>query len=144
RQRLIDSLEICYREGGEAVVEFPDASNDVTGTDAAPAGNALPSSLTFNDRFECKTCRIAYVEPEPRLFSFNSPYGACPRCHGFGNTIDYDTDLVIPDPTRPLDEGAVNPWTKPRYRHFYSEFKQVAREHGVRLDVPYFKLTEKE
>jgi len=139
RQRLIDNLEICYREGGEAVVEFPDAI-----IDAPPADNLLPPSLTFNDRFECEACRITYVEPEPRLFSFNSPYGACPRCHGFGNTIDYDADLVIPDPTRTLDDGTVNPWTKPRYRHFYHEFKKVAREQGVRLDVPYFKLTEKE
>jgi excinuclease ABC subunit A len=136
RQRLIDGLEICYREGGEAVVEFPDGESE--------ASSALPKRLTFNDRFECKTCRIAYIEPEPRLFSFNNPYGACPQCHGFGNTIDFDPDLVIPDPTRSLDDGAVNPWTKPRYRHFYTEFKRVAREQGVRLDVPYFKLTEKE
>ncbi|HWP84718.1 MAG TPA: excinuclease ABC subunit UvrA, partial [Terriglobia bacterium] len=131
------SLEICYREGGEAVVEFPDAR---AGGSAIP----LPERLTFNDRFECKSCRIGYVEPEPRLFSFNSPYGACPRCHGFGNTIDFDPDLVIPDPTRSLDEGAIDPWTKPRYRHFYHEFRRVAREQGVRLDVPYAQLTKKE
>ncbi|MBI4480922.1 MAG: excinuclease ABC subunit UvrA [Acidobacteria bacterium] len=139
RQRLIDSLEICYREGGEAVVEFPD-----TAADASPQECSLPERLTFNERFECKRCRIAYAEPEPRLFSFNSPYGACPRCHGFGNTIDFDPDLVISDPTLALDDGAVNPWTKPRYRHFYHEFKKVAREQGVRLDVPYSKLSEKE
>ena len=139
RQRLIDSLEICYREGGEAVVEFPN-----TATDASPQESSRPERLTFNERFECKSCRIAYAEPEPRLFSFNSPYGACPRCHGFGNTIDFDPDLVIPDPTLALDDGAVNPWTKPRYRHFYSEFKKVAREQSVRLDVPYSKLSEKE
>ncbi|MBI3934591.1 MAG: excinuclease ABC subunit UvrA [Acidobacteria bacterium] len=139
RQRLIDSLEICYHEGGEAVIEFPGDA-----TDPVPADSALPRQLTFNERFECKTCRIAFVDPEPRLFSFNSPYGACPRCHGFGNTIDFDPDLVIPDPTRTLDDGAIDPWTKPRYRHFYHEFRRVAREQGVRLDVPYFKLTEKE
>jgi excinuclease ABC subunit A len=84
------------------------------------------------------------VEPEPRLFSFNSPYGACPRCHGFGNTIDFDPDLVIPDPTLSLDDGAINPWTKPRYRHFHSEFKKAAREQSVRLNIPYFRLTDKE
>src|ERR1051325_4944678 len=134
RQRLIDALEICYREGGDAVVEFPDSEQDP----------AFPRRMVFNDRFECKMCSIAYVEPEPRLFSFNSPYGACPRCHGFGNTIDFDPDLVIPDPTLTLDEGAVSPWTKPRYRHFYYEFKKVAREKGIRLDVPYCKLAEAE
>ena len=129
RQRLIDSLEICYREGGEAVVEMPD----------------LPGSdLTFNERFECKTCFIAYEEPEPRLFSFNSPYGACPRCQGFGNTIDFDPQLVVPDPTLTLDQGAVIPWTKPRYRHFYADFRKAARARGVRLDVPFFQLTQEE
>ena len=137
RQRLVDSLEICYREGGEAVVEFPDllASN-------APDGGA--ARLSFNERFECKTCRIAYEEPDPRLFSFNSPYGACPRCQGFGNTIDFDPHLVVPDPTRSLDDGAVDPWNKPRYRHFYYEFCKAAREQGVRLDVPYSELTSPE
>ena len=144
RQRLIDGLEICYREGGEAVLEFPDADENVAASGDSAKPGALPRLLTFNERFECKKCRIAYAEPEPRLFSFNSPYGACPRCHGFGNTIDFDPDLVIPDPTLTLDEGAVSPWTKPRYRHFYSEFKKVAREKGVRFDVPYFKLMEKE
>jgi excinuclease ABC subunit A len=139
RQRLIDSLEICYREGGEALIEFPGLSEDASGKDTG-----APRRLTFNERFECKRCRIAYLEPEPRLFSFNSPYGACPRCHGFGNTIDFDPDLVIPDPTLSLDDGAINPWTKPRYRHFYSEFKKAAREQGVRLNVPYFKLTDTE
>jgi excinuclease ABC subunit A len=140
RQRLIDGLEICYRDGGDAVVEFPETSE---GTEDSESANG-PRRLTFNERFECKTCRIAYEEPEPRLFSFNSPYGACPRCQGFGNTIDFDPELVVPDPTRTLEEGAVDPWTKPRYRHFYHEFKKAARAQGVRLDMPYFRLTQQE
>ena len=72
--------------------------------------------LIFNERFECKKCGTLYQEPEPRLFSFNNPYGACPRCQGFGNTIDFDLDRVIPDRGKSLDEGAIEPWTKPRYR----------------------------
>jgi excinuclease ABC subunit A len=147
RQRLIDGLEICYREGGEAVIEFPDAAaggGSKAGQEGPVVSAELPRHLAFNDRFECKTCRIAYEEPEPRLFSFNSPYGACPRCHGFGNTIDFDPDLVIPDPTRTLDEGAVDPWTKPRYRHFYHAFRKEARAREVRLDVPYCELSAKE
>ena len=62
----------------------------------------------------------------------------------FGNTIDFDPDLVIPDPMRSLEDGAIEPWTKPRYRVFYNEFKKLAREKGVRLNVPYYKLTAEE
>ena len=124
-------------------MEFPDWGEQGTGNreqDELTARNRL----TFNERFECKTCRIAYEEPEPRLFSFNNPYGACPRCQGFGNTIDFDPQLVVPDPTLTLDQGAVEPWTKPRFRHFYNEFKKVARARGVRVDVPFFQLTPEE
>ena len=106
RSRLVDSVEICYREGrGEAILEFvPEAAG-------GPA-----ERMVFNERFECKTCGAVYQEPEPRLFSFNNPYGACPRCQGFGNTVDFDINLVIPDRGKSLNEGAIQPWTKPRYR----------------------------
>jgi excinuclease ABC subunit A len=99
RSRLMDSIEICYREGrGEAILEFvPDS----------PEGSA--ERLVFNERFDCKKCGAAYQEPEPRLFSFNNPYGACPRCQGFGNTIDFDLDRVVPDKSKSLAEGAVEP-----------------------------------
>ena len=72
--------------------------------------------LRFSAAFECKHCHLRYEEPEPRLFSFNNPYGACPRCQGFGNTIDFDLDLVIPDKSLTLQQGAIEPWTKPKYR----------------------------
>jgi len=133
RQRLIDGVEICYRQGGEALLE------------PAGAGNGgRPGCLRFSEKFECKSCRVAYEEPEPRLFSFNSPYGACPRCQGFGNTIDFDPDRVVPDRSRTLEQGAVAPWTKPKYRHFYNELRRTARAAGVRLDVPYHQLTPEE
>ncbi|MGH9448098.1 MAG: hypothetical protein ACRD3O_20600, partial [Terriglobia bacterium] len=85
RQRLIDSVELCFREAGEAVLEFAPGATPV-----------VPGALTFNERFECKRCGIVFQEPEPRLFSFNNPSGACPRCQGFGNTVDLDPDLIIP------------------------------------------------
>ena len=71
--------------------------------------------------------RIRYEEPEPRLFSFNNPYGACPRCQGFGNTIDFDLDLVIPDKSLSLAEGAIDPWTKPKYRPLFTDLKRYAK-----------------
>jgi excinuclease ABC subunit A len=159
RQRLIDSVEICYRQSGEAVLEFeadagaaepqtrPEAQTDVSSLGApsyGPPATQEPERLIFNERFECKRCGIAYVEPEPRLFSFNNPFGACPRCQGFGNTIDFDPDRVIPDKKKTLAEGAVEPWTKPRYRGFFAEMKGEARARGIPLDVPFFRFNAAE
>jgi len=131
RSRLVDSIEICYREGqGEAILEFV----------ADGAGNPA-ERLSFNERFECKIDGTLYQEPEPRLFSFNNPYGACPRCQGFGNTIDFDLNLVVPDPSKSLDDGAIEPWTKPRYRGLFQDLKKWARGQGIPSSVPWRQLT---
>ncbi len=131
RSRLVDSIEICYREGqGEAILEF-------VGED--PGGQ--PERMVFNERFECKSCGRVYQEPEPRLFSFNSPYGACPRCQGFGNTVDFDLDLVIPDRGKSLNDGAIEPWTKPRYRSLWQDLKRYARSSDIPLDAPFRQLS---
>jgi excinuclease ABC subunit A len=131
RARLVDSIEICYREaGGEAILEFvPDAAVN-------PA-----ERLVFNERFECKNDGTLYQEPEPRLFSFNNPYGACPRCQGFGNTIDFDLNLVVPDPSKSLDEGAIEPWSKPRYKALFQELKKWARTQDIPTNVAWRHLT---
>ncbi len=131
RARLVDAIETGYREAGEIV--FRAIPRD---------GETVPASLRFSAAFECSTCHRAYREPEPRLFSFNNPYGACPRCQGFGNTIDFDPGLIIPDRTRTLDEGAVDPWTKPKYRVHHGEMRRAAKAEGIPLDVPWFDLTE--
>ncbi|MBZ5645135.1 MAG: excinuclease ABC subunit UvrA [Acidobacteriia bacterium] len=131
RSRLVDSVEICYREGrGETILEFVPENPHAAG-----------ERMVFNERFECKTCGAAYQEPEPRLFSFNNPYGACPRCQGFGNTVDFDINLVIPDRGKSLNEGAIQPWTKPRYRTLLAELKKFARANEIPLDVPFRNLT---
>jgi excinuclease ABC subunit A len=131
RARLVDSIEICYREaGGEAILEFV----------ADPAGNSA-ERLVFNERFECKNDGTLYQEPEPRLFSFNNPYGACPRCQGFGNTIDFDLNLVVPDASKSLDEGAIEPWTKPRYKPLLQELKKWARTQDIPTNVAWRHLT---
>ena len=122
RQRLVDTVEICYREAGEVIFE--------------QLGEMEPVRLRFSERFACKTCGREFLNPEPSLFSFNNPYGACPQCQGFGNTIDYDMDLVIPDPAKTLNEGAVDPWTKPNYNWGLEEC--LARMAGrVRTDVAH-------
>jgi excinuclease ABC subunit A len=130
RARIVDALEIGYRESGEAVFE-------VVLRDDSPR-----RQLRFSHRFECKTCGRKYEEPEPRLFSFNNPYGACQRCQGFGNTIDFDLNLVIPNPLLTLSEGAIEPWTKPKYRAFQTELKRFAKVHGIPWNVPWCDLEE--
>ena len=129
RSRLTDSIETCYREGGGAAF----AMNADTG-----------ERLEFSERFECRTCGIAYETPQPRLFSFNNPFGACPTCHGFGNIIELDMDLVVPDPSKSINQGAIEPWSKPHYRSQLAELKRAARKTGVRLEVPWSDLTADE
>ena len=72
-------------------------------------------------------CGIAYEDPQPRLFSFNNPFGACPTCHGFGNIIELDMDLVVPDQPKSINQGAIEPWTKPHYRSHLAELKRAAK-----------------
>jgi excinuclease ABC subunit A len=135
RQRLIDSVEICFRENnGEVILEVLDWP--AGGNGAAPH----EKQFRFSESFECKKCGIRYEDPEPKLFSFNSPFGACPRCQGFGNTIDLDLGLVIPDKSKSLNDGAIEPWTKPRYRTYFTDFKKKARGRALRLDTPYRDL----
>ncbi|HEX8814575.1 MAG TPA: excinuclease ABC subunit UvrA [Terriglobales bacterium] len=128
RSRIVDAAEIAYREAGEVIFE------------TAPRDGGKAERLRFSQRFDCKTCGTRYEEPEPRLFSFNNPYGACPRCQGFGNTIDFDLDLVIPDKTKSLNEGAIEPWTKPKYRPLFTELKRFARQEKIPMDVPWAEL----
>ncbi|HSK46265.1 MAG TPA: excinuclease ABC subunit UvrA [Candidatus Binatia bacterium] len=140
RSRIVDALEQGYREAGETVFELaPPPQSEI---DATPDGLTTTSmQWRFSHRFECKNCHIKYEEPEPPLFSFNNPYGACPRCQGFGNTIDFDLNLVIPDVTKTLSEGAIEPFTKPKYRPWQAELRKFARQAGVPFDVPWQDLS---
>ena len=139
RQRLTDSIETAYREGGGAAWAIA--------LGAAVAGAAGPDSRTvhrFSERFECRECGIPYEDPQPRLFSFNNPFGACPTCHGFGNVIELDMDLVVPDASKSIAQDAIEPWSKPHYRTQLAELKRAAKKGKVRLDVAWSALTEGE
>jgi excinuclease ABC subunit A len=136
RSRIVDAVEIGYREAGEVIFETAPRESD--------GEKSSPERLRFSQRFECKNDGTRYEEPEPRLFSFNNPYGACPRCQGFGNTIDFDLDLVIPDKGKTLTEGAIEPWTKPKYRPLFTELKRFARSTEIPLDVPWYDLEEEQ
>ena len=138
RTRIVDAIETAYRESGEVIFEIPGAEEQ----DAVAGKSARSTQLRFAQRFECKDCSLRYEEPEPRLFSFNNPYGACPRCQGFGNTIDFDLDLVIPDKLKTLAECPIEPWTKPKYRPLFTDLKRFAKQAGIPLDVPWADIED--
>jgi excinuclease ABC subunit A len=151
RSRLTDSIETSYQEGGGAAfaVVLGDQGSGIGGRDVHSSSDPRspipdPHRLVFSERFECRTCGLAYEAPQPRLFSFNNPFGACPTCHGFGNIIELDMDLVVPDQTKSINQGAIEPWSKPHYRSQLAELKRAARKVGVRLDVPWIDLTPDE
>jgi excinuclease ABC subunit A len=130
RQRLVDSLEICFQEGhGTANIETADTQ---------------AKRLRFSDRFECKYDGTIYAQPEPRLFSFNNPFGACPTCQGFGNTIGLDLDLVIPNPGLSLKAGAVEPWTKPQHEWAMDELRQFCKSEKISMTIPFAQLSRAE
>ncbi len=134
RPRIVDAAEIGYREAGEILYEIVPRDSD----------SPERERLRFSAAFECKTCHRVYREPEPRLFSFNNPYGACPRCQGFGNTIDFDQSLIIPDPSKSLAQGAIDPFNRPKYRSWNTELRRAAIQNGIPITKPWFELTEAE
>jgi len=124
QDRLVDSLELGMKKGGGRIRV------------AAETGE----TLLFSEHLECKSCRIAYEDPFPHLFSFNSPQGACPRCHGFGDLAVMDEDKIVPDKAKSLEEGAVEPWTKPVSRGMMKELLREAARRGIPTDVPFRDL----
>ena len=127
RTRLADSVQTAFAEGdGHVTAEFPDQS----------------TSLHFTQHTECANDGTRFEEPDPRMFSFNNPVGACPQCQGFGRSIGIDMDLVVPDPGKSLRQGAIIPWTFPRWREYYMDLLRAAAKNNLPLDVPWRDLDE--
>jgi excinuclease ABC subunit A len=125
RGRLAESVETALREGGgRLTVHIVDG----------PA-------RSFAEEFRCGSCATPLERPQPILFSFNHPLGACPECRGFGNILRYDETLVVPDPTRSLAAGAVQPWTHPSGRRHQRDLLKAARREGIDVDAPWAELT---
>jgi excinuclease ABC subunit A len=133
RQRLVDSLEICFREGHAAHI--------ITANSKLETDNSK-LVLKYSDRYVCKYDGTAYEEPEPQLFSFNSPFGACPTCQGFGNTIGVDYGLVIPNPLVSIKDGAVEPFTRPQHAWAQKELLKYAASANIDVKVPYADLPD--
>ncbi len=131
RSRLADSLQTAFLEGeGEAVVVLPDREHE-------------KGMLRFTERFRCPVHpEIHFPAPSPQLFSFNNPFGSCPECTGFGAVLQYDPSLIVPNSERTLEEGAVDPWSKPRYETRRKKLAALAAETGVSMTRPWRELPE--
>jgi len=126
RARLVESLESALREGsGQVAVELVDGGRRV-----------------FAEAFRCSGCGAALERPQPLLFSFNHPLGACAECKGFGNILKYDEALLVPDRSRTLADGAVEPWTHPSGKWYQRELLKAAKRSGVDVTRPWETLEE--
>jgi excinuclease ABC subunit A len=128
RQRLTESMETALRLT-DGVAEI-----GVVGEDGSE------ELITFSEHLACTHCGLSFEEPAPRNFSFNSPYGACPACDGLGTQFEVDPELVVPDPTKTLDDGAISPWAGGHSRWFDRILAAVADEYGFSTAARWDKL----
>jgi len=154
RKRLTESIEAASQLGeGLVEVELLDGAGEasrVTNGDEVPGAKVLsgPSAgrrgevLLFSERFACLSCGTSMPELEPRIFSFNSPHGCCQRCHGLGFQRVIDPELIVPDPTLSISEGALEPWTKAASMYHRRLLEAVAEANGIDIEVPWRDLPE--
>ena len=148
--RLRESLETAFDKGNGRALAFVLGDDEVlvADEDSGQLSEAEVQTidgkswrpLAWSDRLRCETCGVDFPTPEPRLYSFNSPLGACPTCEGFGDTQDVDMDLVVPDRGKSLSKGAIAPWTTPAYSHELEELQALAGDYNVPLDIPFAEL----
>jgi len=132
-QRLAESLETALMlADGIAVAEFADR----------PEGRDAPERLTFSEKFACPVSGFTIPEIEPRLFSFNNPFGACPTCDGLGSELGIDPDLIVPDPGITLRRGAIDPWAKSSSPYYLQTLEALAAHYGFSLTEPFESLPE--
>lgn len=128
RSRLFDSVEAALRlADGYVIIDTMDGNE-----------------LLFSEHYSCPVCGFTVPELEPRLFSFNAPFGSCPTCDGLGNKLEVDLDLVIPDRSKTLREGALAPWNPISSNYYPAMLEQAMETFGVDMDTPFEDLTEEE
>ena len=127
RSRLFDSVEAALRlADGYLIVDTMD-----------------DNELLYSEHYSCPVCGFTVPELEPRLFSFNAPFGSCPTCDGLGNKLEVDIDLVIPDPSKTLREGALAPWNPISSNYYPAMLEQAMEQFGVDMDTPFENLKKK-
>lgn len=151
--RLTESIETAMTEGhGKAIVLIESGLNE--------SGQSNPPALTsghlvsidgrdwhrrlVSDKRRCDQCDLDFHDPVPRLFNFNNPLGACEKCEGFGDLVDVDMDLVVPDKSLSLADGAIAPWRTPSYVHELEELLELAKDYDLPTDIPFAKLKKKQ
>jgi excinuclease ABC subunit A len=149
QSRLADSLALGLKWGkSNVLVELLDTYAE---TDSPPAkfdhkveekSEGKVKQLLFSENFACASCNISFAEISPRIFSFNSPYGACPDCHGLGCTFEPDPNLVVPDVKKALDEGAIWPWAKTGNAYYEQVLESVAKHYKFAMDAAFSKLSK--
>lgn len=157
-ERLLEALETAFHYGNSQCWVFCEGESFMKDSYGKSESNSSPQKIGkpyildgekwtlvgFSKRLRCEDCEVEYPELEPKLFSFNSPLGACPVCEGFGNLMVLDLDLIIPNKNKSLEDGAIAPWNSASYKHKRQELLEMAQKYGIRTDVPYSELTEKE
>ena len=144
--RLADAVGVCFAEGdGDCIALLADAAASSSGAPrrGAPSRD-LMNRLAFTERFECPDDGTRAPVPTPQLFSFNNPRGACPTCNGFGATLEYDLALIVPDVERTLAQGALDPWTKPRYENKRRALAEFCRKERIPHDAPWRALSREQ
>ncbi|MCF8476492.1 MAG: excinuclease ABC subunit UvrA [Pseudolabrys sp.] len=140
--RLADSLEQCLKlADGLAIVELADTK--ATGAAANRGRNATHERLIFSEKFACPVSGFTIPEVEPRLFSFNNPFGACPACGGLGLEQHIDADLVIPDREASLRKGAIAPWAKSSSPYYIQTLEALGKHYKFTLDTKWKALPKK-
>ncbi|MGH9112914.1 MAG: excinuclease ABC subunit UvrA [Acidimicrobiales bacterium] len=145
-RRLTDSLETALKlADGVAEVEIVPRSGGAAAPEVEPTGDAPVEgeTLTFSQHLACPNGHGSFEELAPRNFSFNSPYGACETCDGLGTRYEVDPEMVVPDPTLSLEDGAISPWSSGHSRYFQRLVVAVADELGIDLGTPFEKLSAK-
>src|SRR5881275_2366964 len=132
RKRLADSIETAVALA-DGIVEVELVPRE---------GEGQPRVLTFSEKFACLKCGTSMPELEPRIFSFNSPHGACERCTGLGSQMEIDPDLVVPDPSLSLNEGAILPWSTSSADYYDQMTQAIADRYEVDMDTPWDELDD--
>ncbi|TMM10290.1 MAG: excinuclease ABC subunit UvrA [Actinobacteria bacterium] len=140
RKRLADSIETAVGIAeGMVEVELVPPEGGGSGTEVPPTAGEV---RTYSERFACLHCGTSMPELEPRMFSFNSPHGACPRCTGLGSQMEIDPELIVPDPSLSLGEGAILPWSTSASNYYDQMTQAIAERYEVDLETPWEDLPE--
>ncbi len=131
QSRIADSVQIALKKAdGTAVVDI--------------VGGKEPKEVLYSEKLACPKCNISYDELAPRIFSFNAPYGACERCSGLGADFVIDPDLIVPDKTKSLNDGAIYPWSRTSTQYYDDVLKSVCGHYGIDMNTPFEKLLKEE